>query len=254
MPAHAHTKKTAGKNTAKPARRASAPSGWWVRVVELLDPDLPRRSARKPVVMVSITTADPATWDDWATRRSASSSPPDRAQCGVVVRRDLSSRRRLTSRADAQAAALNMRTRLSRQGYTVNGDLTVHSLYVIELDASAVPTRRRPAGFRGYVYVGTTGKDPAARVEQHRLATRSHGNNRGYSTKVHSHFVRRRPDLEPTRVWFDTESALLAESRLRVRLENRGFVVLGGQERLHIVRRAAVSRDFANSVDFAPRT
>ena len=118
----------------------------------------------------------------------------------------------------------------------MNGDLTVYSLYVIELDSSHIPEHRRPAGFRGYVYVGYTSKDPVERVEQHRTGTRSTGNNRGYSAEAHRLFVRHRPGLAPRQKYFDVEQALLAESRLRVRLEGRGYTVTGGQERLDAVR------------------
>lgn len=230
MPTRARTKtSSATQRKTKTKTKTKKPARWWVRVVELLDPELPRRDVRRPNITVSLTTTDPSQWDDWATKKTAAGNP-------MSVRRDLSSNRSHTTRAHATTAETNLRRRLSRQGYTVNGDLSVHSVYVIELDASALSARRRREGFRGYVYVGSTGKDPAERVEQHRLATRSKGNNRGYSTTAHQHFVRRRPDLEPKTVYFDTESALLAEARTRVRLEGRGFVVKGGQERLEQAR------------------
>ena len=238
MPTHTRTRTGSPKTGAKkPAVKKSSVKktsvkktlGWWVRVVELLDPDLPRRDATKPSVTVSIVITEPSTWDDWAAKETAAGRP-------MAIRHDLSSRRALTTRALATDSLTALKKRLGRQGYTVNGNLAVHSVYVIELDAAAIPERRRPDGFRGYVYVGSTGKDPADRVEQHRLGTPSSGNNRGYSPTAHRHFVRRRPDLEPRRVFFDAESALLNESRTRVSLERRGFVVKGGQERLEQAR------------------
>jgi len=236
MPTRVRTKKssatqtqTQSKTKTKKKTKTRKPARWWVRVAELLDPELPRRDVRRPNITVSLTTTDPSQWDDWTTKKTAAGNP-------VSVRHDLSSNRSHTTRAHARTAETALKRRLGRQGYTVNGDLSVHTVYVIELDASALPQRRRPEGFRGYLYVGSTGKDPAERVEQHRLATRSKGNNRGYSTTAHQHFVRRRPDLEPKTVYFDTESALLAEARTRVRLEGRGFVVKGGQERLEQAR------------------
>ena len=180
---------------------------------------------------IAVTTNPPEGWAAWVERRNMRTSAEGRTD-RQVLRDDLSVLRGYTSQERAKARRTEVRERLWAKGYTVDSRLTVYSLYVIELDPSGISDE-----FVGYLYVGYTSKNRAERLEQHRLGLRSGGNNRGYSTIAHRLYVRDRDDLTPQRVLFSEESALRAESRLRVRLERRGYKVVGGQERLDVVRR-----------------
>ena len=57
--------------------------------------------------------------------------------------------------------------KLGNQGYTVNGDIRVWRLYVIELDDGVGP--RADERF-SWIYVGETTRDPQDRFEQHKRA------------------------------------------------------------------------------------
>lgn len=188
-------------------KKTVPPIRWRVAVVEVHG-NLPRRHPDLANVKVSVTLKDPAHIADH--------------------RDDLAPKRTFVDRKKAAKLRNALIKRLRGRGYTVNGDLEVFRLYVIELDHSLANGRR------GYLYVGQTTHDPAVRVEQHRTG---HWRNAkaGHSRVAHRHFVRRRPDMEPARVFFSREHALLAESRLRRRLESRGYRVAGGTERLDAI-------------------
>jgi len=185
-------------------RKPVPPIRWRVAVVELHG-DLPRRHPDLANLRVSVTVKEPTRIADH--------------------RDDLAPKRAFVDRKDAVKAREATITRLRDRGYTVNGNLEVYSVYVIELDASAAPDHR------GYLYVGQTVHDPAVRVEQHRVG-HWHNGVAKHSRVVRRLFVRRRPDLEPKRVYFSREDGLRAESRTRLRLEKRGYRVEGGTERL----------------------
>ena len=186
-------------------KKSAPPVRWRVAVVELHG-DLPRRHPDLANVKVSLTVKDPARIVDH--------------------RDDLAPKRVFVDRKDAAKVRDALIRRLRDRGYTVNGNLEVYSLYVIELESSAAPDHR------GYLYVGQTAIDPALRVEQHRTGHWLRGKP-AHSRTAHRLFVRRRPDMEPTRVYFSREEGMRAESRLRRRLEARGYRVEGGTERLN---------------------
>lgn len=186
-------------------KKTPPPVRWRVAVVELHG-DLPRRHPELANVKVSLTVKDPARIADH--------------------RDDLAPKRAFVDRKNAAKVRDALIVRLRDRGYTVNGNLEVYSLYVIELDSSATPEHR------GFLYVGQTAIDPALRVEQHRTGHWLRGKP-AHSRTAHRLFVRRRPDMEPARVYFSREEAMRAESRLRRRLEARGFRVEGGTERLN---------------------
>jgi hypothetical protein len=180
------------------------PVRWRVAVVELPD-DLPRRHPDRERLKVSITVKSPEQFEN--------------------LRTDLGPKRVFTQREDAKMALEATIARLRRRGYTVNGNLEVYTLYVIELDSAKAPNHR------GYLYVGSTGIERTERVKQHRDGHWRNGKP-VHGRSAHRHFVRHRPDLEPDRVYFSREDALVAESRLRRRWEARGYRVEGGTERL----------------------
>lgn len=207
----AHTRK-------KPAPE---PTRFWTVVVQLLDESYPRRHDDLPNVVVRMTVIKPGpALDRWWDK--ARQAIPDKYG---EIRYDLMPKRGTTDQVIANRRHRETTARLRALGYTVNFDLTVWSVYVIELDSSQVPDHR------GYLYVGMTSKAPAVRVEEHRRGIRS-GHRRTYSLTAHRLFVRRRPELEPNRKYFSSEAALQAESDTRLALEAKGFKVIGGTERL----------------------
>jgi hypothetical protein len=143
-----------------------------------------------------------------------------------------------THNAEIQAAAKALRERLRCDGYTVNGDMTVWHLYVIELDS---PSQRTCPGPRGHLYVGQTSLAVEDRIRQHR---EGHTNLRGHqlhSRLCHKYFKCPRPDLLPEefqQTLYCKEDALIAESDLRIYFESQGYRVAGGTERLEERRRA----------------
>lgn len=108
-----------------------------------------------------------------------------------------------------------------RQGYTVNGDKRVWSLYVIGLKRDQRSDDGNPA-----VYVGQTSKSIEERFKQHLLG--------GLENKA-SRVVTRRGDrilhdLIPRSKYFTQSDAQAAETRLGKRLEARGYRVYGPQD------------------------
>jgi len=90
---------------------------------------------------------------------------------------------------------------------------------VLELDGSKKPDHH------GWLYVGQTSKS-----FEERLAEHLDPDSRLGSPKVRKNFVRPRLDLADLNPWFNSDDALMAESRLRVRFEKLGYAVDGGQE------------------------
>ncbi|MEY3565993.1 MAG: hypothetical protein RLZ19_7, partial [Actinomycetota bacterium] len=110
-------------------KKSPPPVRWRVAVVELHG-DLPRRHPDLANVKVSLTVKDPARIADH--------------------RDDLAPKRAFVDRKKAAKLRDALIVRLRDRGYTVNGNLEVYSLYVIELDSTVAPDHR------GYLYVGQT--------------------------------------------------------------------------------------------------
>jgi len=117
-----------------------------------------------------------------------------------------------------------------------------YSIYVLELDPSLVPDRRRVPTALGYLYVGMTAKDVADRKFQHQTGVPLAG-------KVFRDLVSvlQRP-LTDTELWLrldlvtvkangdSTGQAESAERTLANKLEHAGYVVLSNHE--HATKRA----------------
>lgn len=98
-----------------------------------------------------------------------------------------------------------------------------YCVYVVELDAGALPARWRGTRVAGCVYVGQSAKSPEERFRQHMRGGRL------ANTKVYKYGKRLRPDLY--QAWNPFESrreAEAAEEALAMELERRGFVVFWG--------------------------
>ncbi len=194
---------------------AATPSKLWIVVVERAD-DVARRDPDLAHVHVSSTITEPGSRLDSVWERKRTKSP------GVwgPIRYDLMDRRSFDDRITAREHREATIDRLTRLGHAVNGNSRMYRTYVLELDGSHRPEHR------GWLYVGQTSKTFEERLAEHLDAASRLG-----SMKVRKNFVRARLDLADVNPWFDPEDALMAESRLRVRLEKLGYSVDGGQER-----------------------
>ncbi len=198
------------------------PDHFWIEVVEIDDGNgrtQRRRDRSLPNLHVGITTCEPGAKLDrrWKAKMRR------RPNTWVGLRTDLMDHESFDDRETAELHKRTVIAALKAAGYTVNGDLTVYSVYVIELDHSHL------TDCTGYFYVGQTSKNPVQRVIEHRDGAWS-GRRRLHSLEAHRRFVTWRPDISRHWTHFSRESALQAESRLRLALEQRGYRVIGGQE------------------------
>jgi predicted GIY-YIG superfamily endonuclease len=197
---------------------------WWIEVVEILDPDLPRRLADKPNVKVSIRVSQP-------TAETVHQHHKDQP---VLFRADLSPTKSYSDYELAKNRKTEVRERLMAQGYTFNGSLSTWSVYVIELDTSHfTPTQRKKHS--AFFYVGMTSKKVDARLAEHKEGARTDKGPK-FGRSAHKYFSRYRPDLSPKKLYFSQEQALRAESKKRLQLESRGYKVDGGTERLEAMK------------------
>ena len=103
---------------------------------------------------------------------------------------------------------------------TRSGDRRRFSVYAIELDDP------RGRGGLPQVYVGSTAKSPEERFARHR------GGGPMANAKVWRYGTRLRPDLtKRLGPYLTRDAAERAETRLRRRLESRGWRVFGGTGR-----------------------
>jgi len=141
----------------------------------------------------------------------------------VALRTDLSVE--TTEMPPATAKTLRQETlrNLRRQGFTVNRDTYIWTVYVIELD----PAAAKDPG-RGVLYVGETSRTPEERFAQHMNKEKTTKGTRLHSPVVARHGKRLRMDLAPTELAFDKESAKQAEAAWAEHLRTLGYVVEGG--------------------------
>jgi hypothetical protein len=111
---------------------------------------------------------------------------------------------------------------LRSEGYTVNRNTDMWTVYVIELD----PRAAKNCG-AGHVYVGETKKNPTQRFQEH-LSRAVNSKTRLFSSVVASHGIRLRMDLAPTRQFFDKQSSKAAEAEWAEHLRSLGYIVKGG--------------------------
>jgi predicted GIY-YIG superfamily endonuclease len=196
-------------------KSAKRPRTHWVIVVEYAD-DRPRRKPLLPHLRVAVTVTEPGPRLDALREKNRAKKP----ELWGRIRYDLMDDASFDDRQAAEEHVREMRIRLARRGHAVNGAADVYRTYVIELDPS------QKSDHVGWLYVGQTAKPVAERIAEHREGRRFR-----YSPVVRKHFRRERPELADVQQYYLREDALLAESRLRVRLETLGYLVEGGQER-----------------------
>ena len=197
-------------------RRLREPRNW-VIVVEL-DDVVPRRDPDKPNLYVGLTIEAPAARYERLKRGYG----PAWLQGHLVRLRDDLASGPFLRRDDASLERRMAIRCLRSEGYTVNRDTRVWTVYVIELD----PKGCKDPG-NGFVYVGETSKTPEARYEEHIKGKR---NKRGrlYSRSVRKHGRRLRLDLAPETRYFDGASSKAAEKRWARKMKDEGYKVVGG--------------------------
>ncbi len=191
---------------------------YWIMVLELSDVT-PRRHPSRPNLYVGRTLTPPDKQLEVEQRRKKS-----RWYSHAIVRSrpDLTPNRKYSTLESSAKACQKVIARLTREGYTVNQSTKVWTVYVVELDKTAISDSGK-----GFVYVGETSLDPEIRFKQHKEGAR---NKRGplYSRVVNKHGIRLRPDLAPRRKFYDQASAKRAERNHFELLKSKGYSVRGG--------------------------
>ena len=197
-------------------RRQRQPRNW-VIVVEL-DDVVPRRDPDKPNLYVGLTVEEPATRYE---RFNMGYGPAWLQGHLVRLRDDLVSGPLFFPDNARRERRMAIRC-LKSEGYTVNRDTRVWTVYVIEMD----PKGCKDPG-KGFVYVGETSKTPEARFKEHIKGKR---NKRGrlYAPSVRKYGKCLRLDLAPEIKYFDASSSKAAEKRWARKLKDEGYRVIGG--------------------------
>jgi hypothetical protein len=142
-------------------------------VVEL-DDVVPRRDPDKPNLYVGLTIEEPAT----RFERLKIGHGPAWLQGHLVGLRDDLTSGPIFSRDEAKRECRAAIRCLKSEGYTVNRDPRVWTVYVIEMDAKGC---QDPG--KGFVYVGESSKTPEARFKEH-IKGRRNKRGRLYSPSV----------------------------------------------------------------------
>jgi hypothetical protein len=183
-----------------------------------LDDVAPRRDPAKPNLYVGLTIEEPAT----RYGRLKMGRGPAWLQGHLVRLRDDLTSGPLLSRDEARLECRIAIRCLKGEGYTVNRDPKVWTVYVIEMD----PKGCKDAG-KGFVYVGETSKTPEARFKEH-IKGRRNIRGRLYSRSVRKYGKCLRMDLAPETKYFDAVSSKAAEKRWARKLKAEGYKVVGG--------------------------
>jgi hypothetical protein len=191
-----------------------------VFVVELNDV-VERRHPDLPNVYVGVTVDTP---EEKLTRIQNGHGPAWVKDHAMSLRPDLSRWYVPTDQESARQQKAELRTELSRRGYTVNRESTgVWNLYIVQLDEG----EKEDAG-KGWVYIGESSRSPAERLEQHLSGARNH---RGplFSRVVHRHGQHLRTDLmRGLPNLYSLADSKQAEAELAERLRDQGYVIEGG--------------------------
>ena len=198
--------------------KEAPPQDYRLIVIEL-DDVVPRRDKGKPNLYVARTVTPPD--ERFATIQRSKKIHWYSAHV-LKLRLDLTNSRTYKSSKDAREACSKLTKKLTSEGYTVNRNTEVWTVYVIELDKTVVSNPGK-----GYVYVGETSRTPEERFKQHRDGARNK-NGRLYANVVKQHGVRLRPDLAPRKKYFDKDAAKRGEKEHFELLKAKGFNVRGG--------------------------
>ena len=189
-----------------------------VIVIELEDV-VPRRDPSLPNIYVSVTTMDLEQRTELLNKGKSSAWLKNNV---TSLRHDLSIAPSLTVYGEAKDLARSIINTLRSQGYTVNRNTDIWTVYVIELDSTATTNPGK-----GYVYVGETMKSPEARFAEH-IGRVSNSKTKLFVAAVANHGKCLRMDLAPAGKFFDKEASKQAEFEWAEYLRSLGYKVKGG--------------------------
>ena len=189
-------------------------------VVELYDV-VERRDPKKPNLYVAKTMSTPEAIFK-AIKRSK--KPTWYTKDIKQLRPDLAPTTIFHLKKRADTAYKKLLKELGKQRFTVNKDTRVWSVYVIEINTTAIPNPGK-----GVFYVGETSKTPEERCKIHNDGIK---NKRGPldSKFVFQHKGKLRPDMAPKLKYFSQECSEKAEKEHLNLLKAQGYIVEGGHE------------------------
>ena len=138
------------------------------------------------------------------------------------LREDLSVEPGMERHDEARKLKKRLADSLKSEGYTVNRNTDIWTVYVIELHSNAI---KDPG--EGYVYVGETRKTPEERFSEH-MNRATNGKTKLFSSVVSNHGKQLRMDLAPGVNYFDKPSSKEAEAEWAKHLRSLGYKVKGG--------------------------
>lgn len=190
---------------------------YWV-IVSRLEDVVPRRDPRKENLYLSVSTQEPKI----AIHSLIEMKGPIWTRGHVRGLKEMTRTGPFLTREKAKKRKELLSKRLKEEGFTVNRDLSIWRVYVIELDPTAV---KNPG--KGNVYVGQTSKAPEQRFAEH---TRGMRNKNGplFSRVVFKHGIRLRPDLASEKPFFSEALSKRGEQECFQRLKSHGYHPEGG--------------------------
>jgi hypothetical protein len=224
------------------SKKAPSSRPAWIYVTETGNDPGPLRVHGKPRVRVKSTGIEPGPiLDAWlAKSRGMKKLGATRIRYDLMPPAHEPGGQAMPFRVPEEAAKLKasikaLREKLSAEGYTVNGDMTVWHVYVIELHPPKKTKKTASPAPTGYLYVGQTSIGVLERARQHATGPAYPWKGKPkYSRPCHKRFKALRLDMLPPGfnvTIYSEEEALHAESGLRVCFERQGFEVIGGQEK-----------------------
>ena len=187
-------------------------------VAELQDV-VPRRNLLLPNLYVGITTMN--LLERFEHLEKGKGSPWLKNNL-TSLREDLSIEPGMERHDEARKLKKKLVDSLKSEGYTVNRNTDIWTVYVIELHPSAI---KDPG--EGYVYVGESRKTPDERFSEHINRARN-GKTKLYSSVVAKHWKQLRMDLAPGVTYYDSDSSKRAEADWAKHLRLLGYKVEGG--------------------------
>ena len=192
---------------------------WYQVIVVELDDVVPRRCSTLPNLWVGKTTEEPDLRFERLKKKRSNSWYSGHE---IRLRDDLMDFVPYSSHEEADEAIKETTARLMSEGYTVNQNTTVWTVYVIELDINAMP---EPGV--GYIYVGETTKPHEERFLEH-MSRKRNSKTKLFSNDVANHGIRLLPEFARPGVLYDEESSKIAEAEWAAHWRSKGYVVEGG--------------------------
>jgi hypothetical protein len=189
-----------------------------ILVAELQDV-VPRRNPSLPNLYVGITTMN--LLERFEHLEKGKGSPWLKNNL-TSLREDLSIEPGMERHDEARKLKKQLVDSLKSEGYTVNRNTDIWTVYVVELHSTAI---KNPG--EGYVYVGETRKTPEERFCEHMSRARN-GKIKLFSSVVAEHGKQLRMDLAPGVQCFDELSSKKAEAEWAGYLRFLGYTVEGG--------------------------